>query len=134
MEKIKYFIASHLSHDYKQSLFVRVNEVCYFKTVGNTLFIGLKNGVTLETKAYERSKGNYISIYKMMDVLPENFFRSAKDSIVNLDLIDDMKNYFSDSFIVYFGEREIVFSRRKSVEFREKYKLSNQLPLITIPD
>jgi DNA-binding LytR/AlgR family response regulator len=135
MDKMKYFIVSNLAHDQKENVFVRVVEVCYFKSIPNTnyLKIGFKNGNEITT-IRSNTNGTDVSFTNLIEVLPDNFYRSGKDSIVNLDLITEMRNYLSNSFIAYYGDREVVFSRRQSVEFRKQYRLNNQIPFITIPE
>lgn len=130
MEKIKYLFVPSGSDE---NCWVRIIDVCYFvSNEVNIIVIGLKTGQELRLNSNQN--GNYISFDKLIESLPDNFVKSARDSIVNLDLVQDLKPWISHCLVAEFHKRNLIFSRRESIKLRMKYRLKNQLPFITIPE
>ena len=130
MKKIKYlFVPSGVD----ENCWVRVIDVCYFvSNEVNIIVIGLKTGQELRINSNQN--GNYISFDRLIESLPDNFVKSARESIINLDLVQDLKPWISHCLVAEFDKRNKIFSRRESIKLRMKYRLKNQLPFVTIPE
>lgn len=106
-EKSKVFVK-----DGERCWFVKVGSIRYFDSHGNYAKVHFEDDMAIVGKSL-----NYLE--SRLD--PEKFFRANRKQIINLDYIDEVIPWFSDSFRVRMTDgTEIDISRRKSLLFKQK--------------
>ncbi len=129
IDKVKKLIdqdnqGNHQYFSIQDRIFIRDNDKCYFVKVSD-----IKRIV---------SEGNYARIYfnehqalihRSLNALsnrldPEYFFRANRQELINIQFIERIEPYFSNTLVFFLsGNLKVEVSRRQSVLFKDKFGL-----------
>lgn len=94
---------------------IKISEIYLFEVDGNYTKVFFRN----EKASLSRSL-NFIE----KKLPPEKYFRANRNSIINIDYIQNIENWFSGNLMVKLPyDNQVEISRRQAVVFKELYSL-----------
>lgn len=106
----------------EDKVFIRDNDKCYFVKVSD-----IKRIVSEGNYARIYFKDQQVLIHRSLNALsnkldPHYFFRANRQELINIQYIEHIEPYFSNTLVLFLkGNIKVEVSRRQSVLFKEKF-------------